>query len=440
MKREPITRAILRTISLLFLFVSLTQMLHAQSPWTATSVTFRPVGITTNGSTFWAYGGHEGIASSIDGREWLTHPVSEGSQASLLGLSFSSPSFGFAYGTGGALAFTTDGGQTWTARTVGAETILMASFADPDHGILRTLSSVYLYNGGTLQKVVPPKQVPTDFTYVPSVAALSPEHMAFTVSQGWRSRTGFVYTNDAGNSWQFFEPPHITVYQFLRVGDRYWAIGNETVDYDKPGGGYGVPALLSSQDGFSWQHAPADVHPCHWEGCYSCDVSGCLASSVLLIRPFAAPATLSGIPAGPLTANWAATKDRICTVTANLECAPLAEAADPSKPGPPSPEDRRWPALGEPKGKGLLRCISCSLDPVFIDNSSSGIYKVHLRLVVGADGVPKEVALENAPSPALQGKLTNEISNWLFEVPVKDGKAVQVSTAVDLTVRVLRPR
>ena len=416
------------------------QTLLAQSPWVAASVAFRPVGVTVNNSTFWTYGSHEGIASSTDGLEWTEHAVSEGTPAMLLGLSFPSDSFGFGYGTGGALVFTTDGGKTWTGKRAGTDTILMASFSDAAHGILRTAGAVYTYNEGTLQKVTMPKQVPSDFTRVPSVAALSPEHMAFAVSQGWRARTGFVYTNDSGKSWQFFEPPHIVVYQMFPVAGRYWSIGNETVDYDKPGGGYGIPAVLSSPDGASWQHTAADVHPCHWEGCHTCNVSGCLASSSLILRPFAAVAKLSGIPSGPLTVNWAATDDQICTVAANIQCAPLVKAGDTSKPGSPAPDSRGWPPLAEPKGDGLLRCISCGLDPVFIDNAANGRIKIHLRLAVGADGVPEEVNIEKAPSPALQQKLTEEVRNWLFEAPVKDGKPVRVSTATDLTILVMRPR
>lgn len=430
-----------RTLALFAAVLALPLFAQETSPWVATAVEFRPIGVVANGDTFWAFGSKEGIASSADGKSWqLRHKAVSGG-ALLLGLEFPSSQFGFAYGTGGVVLFTTDSGQTWTFQRFGTDTILTASFSDSGHGIFRTASSIFYVANDEVHPVPIPSAVPKDFQSVPAVAALSSQDMTVALSEGWRSRTGFLSTVDGGKTWIFYEPPHITPYDLVVSGDHYWLIGNETVGYDKTGnGGFGVPAILSSSDGQQWQHTAANIHPCHWVGCHACNSTGCLVSASMLIRPFTTTSSFNRIPAGHLTAAWAATSNTICTVDRNLYCAPLEQAEDLEKPGEPQPAERALPRLAPEKNTGTLRCIACSLDPVFVDHGIGGRFTVHLAIVIGADGIPESVTIEKSPSPAIEQKVRNEVLAWLFEPPTKDGNPVKVSTQGNFTINVLQAK
>ena len=61
----------------------------------------------------------------------------------LFGIEFFSTNFGYAYGTGGTVLFTNDGGDTWQTQHFGTDTILLASFSDQTHGLLRTAQSLF---------------------------------------------------------------------------------------------------------------------------------------------------------------------------------------------------------------------------------------------------------------------------------------------------------
>jgi hypothetical protein len=264
--------------------------------------------------------------------------------------------------------------------------------------------------------------------------------MTIALSQGWRSRTGFLSTTDSGKSWTFYEPPHITPYDLIVSHESYWFVGTETVGYDKTGnGGLGVPAVLSSSDGQQWQHTAANIHPCHWEGCDACNVSGCLVSASTLIRPFASTSTFNRIPPGHLTAAWAADSNTICTVDGELYCAPLAPASDLEKPGGRQPDERILPRLGPEKSAGALRCIVCSLDPMYVDPHVGGRFSVHVAFTIGTDGVPESISIERAPSPAIEAKMRAEMLAWLFEPPTKNGTPIRVSSHGDVTITVLQP-
>jgi hypothetical protein len=422
------------------MLLSLTLFAQAPSPWVAATLGFRPIGVTTNGDTFWSFGSNEGIATSADGKSWQPSHQAPRDGALLLGLEFSSAQFGFAYGTGGLLLFTTDSGQTWTPQKFGTDTILTASFSDPRNGIFRTASAISYVADGELHPVPIPSTVPKDFVYAPAVAALSPENMTVALSEGWRSRTGFLSTIDGGKTWTFYEPPHITTYDLVVSDGRYWTVGNETVDYDKPGGGFGTPAVLSSSNGQQWQHTTANIRPCHWEGCDACNATGCLVSASMLIRPFVSSATFNRIPAGHLTAAWAANSNTICTVDGAVYCAPLAPASDLEKPGNPQPAEHILPRLGPQKDTGPLRCIACSLDPVFVDHSVGGRFTVHVAFTIGTDGIPESVSIEKAPSLAIEAKIRAEMLTWLFEPPMKNGNPVKVSSQGNITINVVQSK
>jgi hypothetical protein len=177
-----------RAFAFFVFFFSRSLCAQNASQWAAASVDFRPIGVVVNGETFWAFGSNEGIAASADGTAWQSqHRAMARGGALLLGLDFPSAQFGFAYGTGGLVLFTSDSGQTWTPKRFGTETILAASFSDPGHGIFRTASSIFYVVNNDLHSVQLPSNVPKDFSYAPAVAALSPTQMTVALSEGWRS-------------------------------------------------------------------------------------------------------------------------------------------------------------------------------------------------------------------------------------------------------------
>jgi hypothetical protein len=335
-----------------------------------------------------------------------------------------------------------DGGSTWEERTLGNSTILLASFADPRHGLIRTTGSLEQVVGDALQAISFPKDVPEDFKSVPAVAVLSTTHMAFAVSEGWRSRTGFVSTTDGGKTWSFYEPPHIVAYDLLRADDRYQIVGTETVGYNKDGeGGLGVPAILHSVDGHDWVRTAANIHPCHWEGCDACNVSGCLAAGTLMIRPFTTVATANRIPEGHLTARWAATADRICSVGAgSLYCASLAPAGDMDKNLGRTPDEPALPQLREHTGAGLLQCILCGLRPMFIDKKANGPYTVHATFRVRPDGTMESVTVADAPTSEIGAQIKSQMLGWLFEAPLSQGKPAEVTSKTAFHIMVMQTR
>lgn len=432
----------LRQAALLILGTALVPLARSQgSAWTQGNIAFVPISITSAGSTIWVTGSREGIASSTDGRTWTSRHVSDGAGALMLGIAFADDRFGYAWGTGGTVLITTDGGSGWKTLHLGGDTILRASLSDPEHGLIRTSSSVFQLKGAELAPVVIPETVAQDFKFAPDVVALSPERMAISLSQGWRSETGFLSTTNGGASWTFYDPPHIVPYQLLRSGERYWAVGTETVGYDKPGGGYGVPLVMSSLDGRSWTHTTSDVRPCHWEGCHLCRVTGCLASASQLIEPFGDAAKLYTIPTGHVTPQWAASPELFCAIDGkSVMCAQLHEVTFVDKAGDPQPEEQQLPRLGTEPKVGLLRCIRCSWSPIFVDPKFQGDVTAKIVLKVIPEGTVDIISISGVPSDGVQQQLRQEISQWLFEPPAKDGKPVTVNTAVDARLRVIRSR
>jgi len=412
-----------------------------ETSWVSADLGFRPVAITTNGSTFWACGSGESVASSSDGHNWqIRHRMTSGGSL-LLGIAFSSDSFGYAFGTGGTLLTSEDGGTTWTSRKVSEENILLAALSDSTHGLLRTTSSLLYFAGGVDVKTVPiPASVPKDFQYTPSLAALSPDVMAAELSEGPYSEAGFVSTIDGGKSWTFYDPPSIGVASFLRVGDKYWAIGHEVVGKDKPGGGYGVPLVMSSTDARTWQHTAADIQACHWETCRVCKIAGCLASSSLIVAPYGLTSRFYDIPAGHLTAKWAAVSETICSVDGKIYCAPLGAPKDVLRAGEPQPKEQTIPPLGTRASSGTLRCISCSVDPILVDDKVEGRYPLHIAFVVRSDGTMESADVKDAPTDALRAKVQTQMMSWLFEPPTKDAKPINVSTGGTINITVVRSR
>ena len=159
---------------------------HAQAPgWQSSSPGFHPLAIVSNEGAFWVCGPNESIASSPDGENWTIHHRASGAGAMLFGIEFFSAKFGYAYGTGGTVLFTSDGGDTWEAHHFGSDTILLASFSDPTHGLFRTAPSLYYLDGNdSPQQIVQPADTLQRFAFTPFLVALSPDKMTAVLTEG----------------------------------------------------------------------------------------------------------------------------------------------------------------------------------------------------------------------------------------------------------------
>jgi hypothetical protein len=414
---------------------------HAQTPaWLTSDPGFHPLAIVSIKEEFWICGPNESIASSPDGKNWTIHHRASGAGAMLFGIEFFSPSFGYAYGTGGTVLFTSDGGDTWVTRHFGNDTILVASFADPTHGLLRTAPSLFYLDGSdSLHQIAQPADTLQRFPFTPFLVALSQDKMTAVLSEGPYSEGGFLSTIDGGKTWSFYDPPSTGIKDLLRVNGKYWATGHEVVGKDKPGGGYGVPMATYSDDGTHWTHTTNEIHPCHWEYCVICNSQGCLASDTLLVNFFHETTTYSAIPKGALTAKWAVAGENICTLNQSVTCASLRKVSNvEASPEVPLPKEQTMPRLGTKPPTGALRCVSCSLEPVFIDDKVQGRVTVHIMLQVGSDGTVEMANVEKSPSDSLTQKIHGQIMTWLFEPPTKDGQPIRVKTESDIAVNVIR--
>jgi hypothetical protein len=410
--------------------------------WSVTEVGFRPISMAATKTTLWVAGVGEGVASSTDAHHWVIRHHNEGGGELLLGIGFPSETFGYAYGTRGTVMFTADGGATWTRRKLGNDTILQASFSDAAHGLIRTSSGLFCLDAdGSLHAITDPADVLHRFPYTASLVALSADRMAVQMSERPYSESGFLATVDGGKTWSFYDPPSTGVASFLRVGDRYWMSGHEVVDKDKPGGGHSVPVAMSSEDGLHWQHTANDVHACHWQICGVCTIAGCLASNTLLVNFFGSSTTYVEVPKGGVTAKWAAIPEHVCSIEGKVSCAAPGTAKNIEVSGVPKPsEPMTKPLNAQPTTGSTLRCIECSIDPVYVDDKVEGRSAVHVDFIVRSDGTLESIDVKDAPSASVKEKIRSQMIQWLFEPPVQDGKSVRVSTHISLTVNVVRSR
>ncbi len=340
------------------------------------------------------------------------------------------------------MLFTNDGGSSWETRRFGADSILLASFSDPTHGLLRTAPALFYLDGSdVLHQIAEPADILQQFPFTPFLVALSPDRMAAILSEGPYSESGFLSTIDGGKHWSFYDPPSTGIKDLLRVDGKYWATGHEVVGKDKPGGGHGVPMATYSDDGMHWARTTNDIHPCHWENCGICNAQGCLASGTLLVNLFHQGTNYFGIPKDALTAKWAVAGHIICTLNQGVLCASLGTASNvEASPEVSMPREQTMPQLGTKLPTGTLRCVSCSLEPALIDDKVQGRITIHITLQVGTDGVVEVANVEKSPSSALARKVHDQMLTWLFEPPTKDGRPVRIKNETDITVNVIRAK
>jgi hypothetical protein len=416
-------------------------------PWNSHDFEFRVLNTTASSGSLWICGTEEAIAvSADDGQNWeVNHRAPNGN--SLLNIDFVNDSFGYATGTGGSFLTTEDGGKTWLSRSIGKDTILQASFSDPQHGIIRTPSSLlFTTDGGQHVSAVSDGQNADDikrFPYTFALVALDPAHMGIMMKQGSAQYEGqrFLVTSDSGKTWSFTLIPDSTIYSFLRAREQYWAIGTQVIGKDKPGGGHAVPVAFYSSDGEKWTQASSDVSACRLEMCVACKKEGCFSSNGMITNVFQEKTTYSEFPSNAsLTSKWARSSSAICFVGTSLQCASLKQTDQAKSPeGPPNPVAVSPGPLGAAVTTGP-QCIVCNMDRMLVDKGAQGAFTIKLTITIAQNGLVTSVESEGAPTPEVKSRIEQQAQQWLFEPYLKNGERVIVKLNTSVRVNIIKPR
>jgi hypothetical protein len=415
--------------------------------WQTYDLPFRPLNITSKGHQLWICGADESIAVSSDnGTHWQArHHMADG--ALLLNIDFPDPKFGYAAGSGGLILTTEDGGETWAAHSTIKDTVLQISFADIQHGLIRTTKSLqFTIDGGLHWSEVSAGQNAADikkFPYSFSLVALDSSHMGVMLKEGEAQyyAQAFLFTKDSGKSWSFLNLPHVTFYSFLRTGGQYWAVGTDVVPKEQGGNGNAIAAAFFSSDGETWSKYKNDISACQLEMCTVCNTQGCLSSNGVITRIFLENIVYSVFPPEKdLTTKWAATDSTICYVSSRLHCAELRIL-----PQPPSTSGSHVPAVLTPRPLGAPnppgpQCIFCGVGRFLIDEKVQGKYTIKLVLEVAKNGTVTNVEIKGAPSPEIKSQIEQLALLWLYEPYLKDGAPVRMKINTSVDVNVIRPR
>lgn len=448
MRKKSTARLLLPICVCILLTTTLTLASGQEQPeWHNQGFSFRVLNTSSIGQLLWVCGTDETIAVSSDnGAHWqVKHQMMGGPL--LLNINFADSKFGYAAGSGGILLTTVDSGETWTSRSIIGETILQVSFADPQHGLIRTPTSLLsTADGGLHWSAVSLNQGSEDvkeFPYTFSLVALDDSHMAVMLKQGAAQYEpqAFLSTQDSGKSWKFLNIPNVTLYSFLDVDGRYWAVGTEVIHKDQPGGGYSVPVALYSSDGEKWDHSTGDLSGCKLEMCTACTTRGCFSSNGTISRIFLDKTAYSGFPVNQeLTTKWASTDSTICVVGSSLQCAALKELAHaPSGAGSPVPAAVAPGPLGAPLQQGP-RCIVCEIDQVIVDKKTQGAFTITMVLGIATNGTVTSVESHGAPTPEVKSRIDQQTQQWIFEPYLKDGHPVNVKLNTSVRVNVIKPQ
>jgi len=429
---EMTLRVLVRFLLGLVLIVTAKHGAASPIQWGTIHPGFRVTGITAIDGSLWICGAGGAISSSGDGTHWTVRNPHKDSGPLLLGLGFTSAKFGYAYGVAGAVLSTEDGGISWTDHSVRTGTILAAAFSAPFIGIVRTRDRMLFFNGTATPRDVPNQDgILNRFSYVSGIATLSDDKFGALVREGEFSEGGFLTTTDGGANWTFYDPPSAGIRNFLSVLGSYWAVGHEVVD------GGGVPLAMSSVDGRKWERTKNNIRACHWEVCRACNASGCIASSTLVVDPFNAETSFASIPEGKLTTRWAQIPGTVCTLNFGLQCVAAGTPRDvEAQPTEPAPDPDEPSNLGtRPKIVMGLVCIECAIDRSLEGDEASPM--VRADLVIAMDGTVKSSRIRGAPKVLMQ-TVQEQVEDWLFEPPQRDGKLTEVAITIRFTVAVPR--
>jgi hypothetical protein len=449
MENRRLTRATLLLLIWLAIFISTSLSFGEGKPsasWTAPDLPFRVMNVTSHGNSLWACGTNEGIAESSDsGAHWkVDRQIPDGDV--LLNIQFAGEKFGYAAGTGGLLLTTEDGGQTWASRSAGNASILQISFADSQHGLIRTPESLLVTSDGGANwssvQAGDKKETVTTFPYTFALVALDTQHMAVMLKRGSAQyeEQVFLISSDGGKSWRAVEIPSVTLYSFLRAQGKYWTVGTEVIQKDQPGGGHAVPVVLSSTDGEHWIHSNSDLSACKSEMCTACRPEGCFSANGMITNVFAENPAYRAFPPNPLlTPEWAANESAMCFVGSEMQCASITAVPQFSAGNGAVPPAISPAPLGN-KLSGGPNCIRCEFDHFMVDKKIEGMYPIQLSLEIARNGVVTSAEATGAPSPEIKSRLEQEARQWIFDPYMKDGVAVQLRLNTKLQIAVVRAR
>ncbi len=251
----------------------------------------------------------------------------------------------------------------------------------------------------------------------------------------------FLVSSDSGKTWSISLIPDSTIYSFLRVGGRYWAVGTQVIGKDKPGGGHAVAAAFYSLDGEKWAHGNSDVSACQLEMCVACKKDGCFSSNGLITNVFQEKTTYSEFPSNAaLTSAWSRSNSTICFVGSNLQCTNLKQVDQARHvEGPPSPVAVSPGPLGAMSATGP-QCILCQMDRILVDKGAQGAFTIKLTITIAKNGTVTNVEAGDAPTPEIKSRIEQQAHQWLFEPYLKNNERVSVRLNTAVRVNVIKPR
>jgi len=291
-------------------------------------------------------------------------------------------------------------------------------------------------------KIAPDPDEDRPFTYVLSLHALDTQHMLVVMSEGNSGvyHSKYLITNDGGLNWKWLDIPSTGSIAIVTKAGEYWFSGHEVIEKDKPGGGYGVPLIMHSQDGEKWTHLPRwsqkEFSTCNPQGCLYWNGAG------VRIPPADPPAFWAFPTEKSLSAKWAVAQGSICTVSTDLKCAAVAEIntmppyteASTHVPGPIAP-----PPLDAPVREGL-QCLFCDYDHVLVTQNYQGLAELDLKFHIGANGLVQKVEVLKSPSGEVTDKILPALNSWIFMPYLKNGIATPVVTNIKLRVQIIKSR
>jgi hypothetical protein len=321
-----------------------------------------------------------------------------------------------------------------------------AAFSDEKHGLVHTPRTIYTTADGGSTWVSVQIDLTNEplkgFSYVLSVAAADPNHMAIVLSQGNSPVHDYrlLTTQDGGLKWTIKEIPSTGLSKLSTHGGEYWFAGFEVIEKDKPGGGYGVPLVMHSSDADKWTHlerwAKSEFSACNSQGCLYWD------GAAVQLPPANPPTFWTFAPERVVTAKWAVAKDGICSLGTSLRCTavtktqsmpPYLNSSSPIEPLVSAPALDALPTQG-------LQCISCDFARVMVTPDFQGVAEVQLKLHIGQNGLVEQVEVLHANNVGIGERLSSAVRSWIFVPFEKDGVAHPAITEVKLRVQAIKTR
>jgi len=427
----------LRFLLCALVVLSVTSLRGAE--WVTATVPFNPNAISANGNSFWIAGPNASLAFSTDGgNRWEIRSVKD-TAGSLLCIRWTNGKVGVAGGTNGLLMLTVDGGSNWRQLSTSFhEPILDASFAVDQHGIAVLPSSVmYTADGGRNWRTPLPSSSAelSGYKYVLSVATLDKQHAVVLAKEGpaqyYPQR--LLVTADAGASWKASDIEHTTLNNLLITQGQFWLVGTEVIEREKHGG-HAVPVTFHSSDATTWERGPKPLIDTN----YACKPEGCLMWNGALFDPYVPDGHIRTFADTPtLSTQWAATDNRICTLSPRLQCTDTTTAKSLPERGGPAPQlaaTELRTSTSDMAGK----CVRCDYPHILVNEHYGGKAIVKLTVVARPDGTVSAVDVVSASNAEVGAALARAANTWIFYPVLRDGAAAPTKRTLELTVIVIK--